>query len=209
MVNYWLTIIKEGISMTNEFLERQIINEIIQKWAICRDTGNWEKFRSLWHDDGYMAATMFQGPIDEFIDQAKASHQSGLSVQHIMGGSSVDINGNRAAAQTRATIGQRAKIHNILCDVVCTIRFCDLFEKRNNQWGLVWRKGIYEKDRLDPVDSTESVSLDADLLAKFPEGYRYLAYLQSTNGLTVKKDMPGLNGPEVEAVYAKIESWIS
>ncbi len=43
----------------------------------------------------------------------------------------------------------------------------------------------------------------------FPEGYCHLAYLQSLNGLTVKKDMPGLNGPEAESVYAKIESWIS
>ena len=195
--------------MPNELLERQIINEIIHNWAIWRDTGNWKKFRSLWHDDGYMSATMFQGPIDEFIDQAKRSHQSGVAVQHIMGGSSIDINKNRAAAQTRATIGQRAIIHDVLCDVICTIRFCDLFEKRNNKWGLVWRKGIYEKDRLDPVDNTKSISLDTNLLNMFPDGYRHLAYLQSTNGLTVKKDMPGMNGPEVEEVYTKIESWIS
>jgi hypothetical protein len=195
--------------MPNELLERQIINEIIHNWAIWRDTGNWKKFRSLWHDDGYMSATMFQGPIDEFIDQAKKSHQSGVTVQHIMGGSSIDINKKRATAQTRATIGQRAIIHDVLCDVICTIRFCDLFEKRNNKWGLVWRKGIYEKDRLDPVDNTKSISLDTNLLNMFPDGYRHLAYLQSTNGLTVKKDMPGINGPEVEEVYTKIESWIS
>ena len=195
--------------MPSEFLERQMINEIINNWAIWRDTGNWKKFRSLWHDDGYMSATMFQGPIDEFIDQAKKSHKNGLAVQHIMVGSAIDINGNRAAAQTRATIGQRAIIHDVLCDVTCTIRFCDLFEKRNNIWGLVWRKGIYEKDRLDPVDTTKSITLDSNLLDMFPEGYCHLAYLQSLNGLTVKKDMPGLNGPEAESVYAKIESWIS
>ena len=62
--------------MSSEFLERQMINEIINNWAIWRDTGNWKKFRSLWHDDGYMSATMFQGPIDEFIDQAKKSHKN-------------------------------------------------------------------------------------------------------------------------------------
>ena len=42
-----------------------------------------------------------------------------------------------------------------------------------------------------------------NLLARFPEGYRHLAYLQTRIGYTVKPDMPGLDGPEVEALYAR------
>ena len=49
---------------------------------------------------------------------------------------------------------------------------------------------------------------DKELLARFPEGYRHLAYLQTRIGYTVKPDMPGLDGPDVEALYARGERWL-
>ena len=49
----------------------------------------------------------------------------------------------------------------------------------------------------------------ATLLARFPEGYRHLAYLQARIGYTVKTDMPGLDGPQLEAVYARGAAWLS
>lgn len=195
--------------MSNDAMERLAIREIIENWAIWRDSADWDRFRSLWHDDGVMAATMFQGPVDEFIDRARQSHERGVTAQHILGGISVDVAGNRAVAQTRATIGQRAPVHDVICDVVCTVRFYDLFEKRDGKWGMVRRQGIYEKDRLDPVDTSQTVKLDPEILARFPGGYRHLAYLQTGAGFTVKTDMPGLNGPEVEALYASGEAWLA
>jgi hypothetical protein len=68
---------------------------------------------------------------------------------------------------------------------------------------------IYEKDRLDPVDPAADLSLDRDLLERFPEGYRHLAYLQTQIGYNVKTDMPGLKGPEVEALYERGQAWLA
>ena len=97
------------------------------------------------------------------------------------------------------TISQRAEVEGVLCDVVCTGRFYDFFERRDGRWGLVLRQPIYEKDRLDPVDPAAAPDArPGDLLARFPEGYRHLAYLQTRIGYEVKRDMPGLTGPEVE-----------
>ncbi|MEA2321162.1 MAG: hypothetical protein QOD81_1012, partial [Solirubrobacteraceae bacterium] len=67
----------------------------------------------------------------------------------------------------------------------------------------VLRQPIYEKDRIDPVDPRESLSLDPTVLERFPEGYRHLAYLQTAIGFDVKRDMPGLTGPEVERLYGR------
>jgi len=195
--------------MPDPTMDRQAIRELIENWAIWRDSGDWARFRSLWHDDGIMVATVFQGPVDDFIAQARLAHERGLTAQHILGGTAVDVDGDRAVAQTRATIGQRAPVHDILCDVVCTIRFYDLLERRGSRWGLVRRQGIYEKDRLDPVDPAQTVALDRERLARFPAGYCHLAYLQSGAGLTVKPDMPGLTGPEVEALYAAGAAWLA
>ncbi len=93
------------------------------------------------------------------------------------------------------TISQRAPVDGVICDVVCTGRFYDFFEKRDGRWGFVLRRLIYEKDRLDPVDPAAKLALDADLLAKFPEGYRHLAYLQSKIGYKVKRTCPGSKVP--------------
>jgi hypothetical protein len=73
----------------------------------------------------------------------------------------------------------------------------------------VRRQPIYEKDRLDPVDPSARLQLDAALLARFPEGYRHLAYLQSRNGFTVKSDLPGLRGSAVEKLYAEGRAWLA
>jgi hypothetical protein len=99
-------------------------------------------------------------------------------------------------------------VHDVLCDVVCTGRFYDFFEKRGGHWGLVLRQPIYEKDRMDPVDPAATLQLDPHLLGRFPEGYRHLAYLQSNIGYTIKPDMPGLKGAEVEALYARGRRWL-
>jgi hypothetical protein len=93
--------------------------------------------------------------------------------------------------------------------VACTGRFYDFMEKRAGRWGMVLRQPIYEKDRLDPVDPADSLILDEQTLARFPEGYRYLAYLQQQAGYPVKPDMPGLVGPEVERLYARGAAWLA
>ncbi|NYZ14445.1 SnoaL-like domain-containing protein [Azospirillum sp. RWY-5-1] len=184
------------------------LRDLIENWAVWRDAGEWDRFRTVWHPEGRMMATWFQGGFDEFISVNRKGWERGVRILHFLGGSSIDIAGPRAVAQTKMTISQRAAVHDVVCDVVCTGRFYDFFEKRDGRWGMVLRQPIYEKDRLDPVDPDARLTLDAALLARFPEGYRHLAYLQTSIGYVVKADMPGLDGPAVEALYARGRSWL-
>ncbi|MDA8033529.1 MAG: nuclear transport factor 2 family protein [Actinomycetota bacterium] len=183
--------------------DRSAIRELVEAWAVWRDAGDWDRFRTCWHDGGRMMATWFQGTFDEFIDVSRAGFERGVRILHFLGGSVVDVAGDRAVAQTKMTISQRAPVHEVVCDVVCTGRFYDLLERRDGRWGIVLRQPIYEKDRIDPVDPAGRLALEPGLLARFPEGYRHLAYLQHQIGYDVKDDMPGLTGPEVEALYAR------
>jgi len=192
----------------SEVDDRRAIRDLIENWAVWRDALMWDRFRTVWHDDGRMMATWFQGTADEFIKVSQEGYERGVRILHFLGGSSVDIAGARAIAQTKMTISQRASVDAVVCDVVCTGRFYDFLEKRNDRWGLVLRQPIYEKDRLDPVDPTALLKLDRDLLAQFPEGYRHLAYLQTRIGYKAKTDMPGLDGPEVTALYRRGEDWL-
>jgi hypothetical protein len=194
--------------MNDDLHERIAIRELIENWVVWRDAGDWERFRTVWHEDGRMMATWFQGSADEFIRVSREGWVKGVSILHFLGGSSIDIAGTRAIAQTKMTISQRGDVEGVRCDVVCTGRFYDFLEKRGNRWGLVLRQPIYEKDRLDPVDPSAVPTLDHALLEGFPEGYRHLAYLQTRIGYTVKRDMPGLKGVEVEALHARGAAWL-
>jgi SnoaL-like protein len=185
------------------------IRSLVENWVVWRDAGDWERFRTVWHDDGRMMATWFQGPCDDFIRVSREGFERGVRILHFLGGSSVDVAGDRAVSQAKMTITQRADVEGVECDVVCTGRFVDFLEKREGRWGIVLRQPIYESDRIIPVDPTSPPHLDRTLLDSFPVGYRHLAYLQTRNGFVVKPDMPGLTGPEVEALYASCAMWLS
>jgi hypothetical protein len=188
--------------------ERQEIAEVVQNWALWRDAGDWERFRGAWHDDGWMTATWFQGPAAKFIEVSRAGFDKGVSILHFLGGTSIDVQGSRAVAQTKMTINQRAAVHGVEVDVVCTGRFYDFFEKRKERWAIVRRQPIYEKDRMDPVDPAAALKLDPDLLGSLPEGYRHLGYLQTGLGYRIKRDLPQLKGPAIERLYRHGKAWL-
>ena len=195
--------------MDDVLLDRLAIRTVVEDWVVWRDAGDWERFAGVWHDDGVMMATWFQGSAREFIRVSREGWARGVSILHFLGGSSIDLAGTRAIAQTKMTISQRAQVEGVPCDVVCTGRFYDFFERRDDRWGLVLRQPIYEQDRCDPVEPGVSIALDPEVLLRFPDGYRHLAYVQTQVGYSVKTDMPGLTGPEVERLYASGERWLA
>lgn len=195
--------------MDQQLLDRLAIRDLVENWAVWRDAGDWERFATVWHDEGWMSATWFQGPARDFMRVSQEGFAKGVRILHFLGGISIDLAGERAIAQTKMTISQRALVHDVLCDVVCTGRFYDFLEKRQGKWGIVRRQPIYEKDRIDPVDPAAALRLDQQALAVLPEGYRHLAYMQELIGYKVKRDMPGLIGPEVEKLYGEGRDWLA
>jgi hypothetical protein len=194
--------------MKDEALDRAAIRDLIENWALWRDAGIWDRLRTVWHEDGRMMATWFQGSADAFIAASREGFARGVRAQHALGGMAIDIAGPRAVAQTRMAILHRAAVEGVVCDFTCIGRFYDFFEKRAGRWGLVLRQPIYEKDRIDPVDPAQAPTLDPELLGSFPEGYRHLAYLQTRHGYQVKPDMPGLSGPALDALYRRGAAWL-
>ena len=195
--------------LDQSLLDRLAIRDLVENWVVWRDAGDWERFATVWHAEGWMSATWFQGPAADFIRVSREGFARGVRILHFLGGSSIDLAGERAVAQTKMTISQRAPVHDVVCDVVCTGRFYDFLEKRQGKWGIVRRQPIYEKDRLDPVDPAAVLRLDAARLAALPEGYRHLGYMQELIGYKVKRDMPGLTGTEVEKLYAEGRTWLA
>src|SRR5262249_61744448 len=90
--------------MSNEAADRQQIRELIDNWALWRDARDWARFRTVWHDDGVMNATWFQGPVDAFIKVSQQGYERGGRSLHFLGGSTIEGGGSRALPQTHRTI---------------------------------------------------------------------------------------------------------
>lgn len=200
----------EKLTKSSTAADKLAIREIVENWVIFSDSGDWERFAECWHEDGWMSATWFQAPAEEFIKARREGFETGVRILHFLGGFTCDVAGDRAISQTKMTISQRASVHGVMVDVLCTGRFYDFFERRQDRWGMVRRQPIYEKDRMDPVDLNDAIDLDPETLNRFPEGYQHLGYLQTQVGYAVKETgMPGLTGPEVEQLYAEGKAWLA
>jgi SnoaL-like domain len=195
--------------MTDTLHDELLIRRLVERWAVWRDAGDWERFATVWHPEGVMMATWFQGPFADFIRVTQEGWAKGVSILHFLGGSAIEVAGERAISQTKMTISQRGLVEGVPCDIVCTGRFYDFITKHEGQWKLLHRQPIYEKDRIDPIDPAAVPQLDAARLATFPEGYRHLAYIQTGIGYKVKLDMPMLKGPVVEELYRRGARWLA
>ena len=85
-----------SINLKDELIEKQSIREVIENWVIFRDSGQWEKFRTVWHSDGVMMATWFQGHFEDFIKVTIEGWNKGVSILHFLGGTSIEVKGDRA-----------------------------------------------------------------------------------------------------------------
>jgi hypothetical protein len=195
--------------MNDTLHDELLIRRLVERWAVWRDAGDWDRFATVWHPDGVMMATWFQGPFADFIRVSKEGWARGVSIHHFLGGSAIEVAGDRAIAQTKMTISQRGLVEGVPCDIVCTGRFHDFVVRHDGEWKVLLRQPIYEKDRIDPIDPAAMPRLDAARLATFPEGYRHLAYIQTGLGYPVKLDMPMLKGPVVEALYRRGARWLA
>ena len=185
------------------------ISTLMQRWAMARDTGDWEALIATAHPGAAMTTTWFDGTFEAFVESCRASWAKGSRSQHFLGGTAADVEGERAIAQTRMSINVRSRLDGIEVDAVCYGRFFDRVEKRGGAWRIAKRSVIYEKDRLDPVDPVARISLDPELLGRFPEGYRHLAYLQTRNGAQVNTNLPTASGAALERLLREAKAWLA
>jgi len=189
--------------------DRAAIADAVANWGLWRDTGRWELLRSLYTPDAIMHTTWFVGPASEFIDRSiEAAKRAGARGQHFVGASSIELNGDRAIAETRMVLLLRAPLQGVEVDVTCHCRAHDRFVRDQGTWRIQVRENIYEKDRLDPVDPSASVRLDPTELQRYPYGYRHLAYVQASGGARVTPDLPVPVSDALARLYADAARWL-
>jgi hypothetical protein len=197
------------MSTDEAILDRLAIRELVENWSIYRDNREWDRFLTVWHDDGVMMTTWGgKATPQEFVEAATKGFAQGDRMLHIVGGVTSLVEGDRGFAMSKLRIQQRGPVEGVACDVVCIGVNFDFMEKRDGRWGLVLRQPVYERDFIDPVDPNEKVELKPEIMERRPDGYQRLAYLQEGLGYTIKPDMPTEVGREREALVEAREAWL-
>jgi len=188
--------------------DKQDIAELIQNWAFWRDTGEFDNLLNAFHPEGRMVATWFAGPAKEFIAGSRAAWERGGRSSHFVGGSRISVREDKATCESRMSLMIRAKLDGEEVDVTSWARFYDRVVRFEGRWCILERRLVYEKDRIDPVRPGAVVTLDPEILARFPEGYRHVAYVQSKGGAKVLEDLISFRTPAHEKLYADGKAWL-
>ena len=168
--------------MSATLQDRQDIADLMTGW-IYRDLAEWDQLLELFHDDGVIEVTWFEGLFSQFVEGSKKMGGSDFATKHLIASPVITFNGNRAIVETNAIIiGENTKLglgcngHN---------RFYDLVEKRDGVWRIVKRQSIYDMGNF--TFPAGVVEIDQDVVAKYPREYAALAYLLEKSGFPVKR----------------------
>jgi len=191
-------------TMSNTLQDRQDIADLMTGW-IHRDLAEWDQLLELFHDDGIIEVTWFEGLFGEFVKGSQKMGNSGFSTKHVIGSPVITFNGDRAIVETNAIIiGENASLglgcngHN---------RFYDLVEKRDGVWRIVKRQSIYDMGNFTfPVGV---VDIDQATVAKYPREYAALAYLLEKSGFPVKRVFATKFSQQEQEMKAKGKHWLA
>ncbi len=185
--------------------DRLQITDLITGW-IHRDLGQWEALRQLFHPDGTIEVTWFEGLASDFVEGSMRMGASDARTKHLIGTPIVTFNpaATKAIVETNAVIiGENVKL-NVGCEG--HNRFYDLAEKRHGVWKLLRRQSIYDMATFTfPMGLVE---IDRTVVAKYPREYAALAYMLEKSGFPVKRVF-ATRGSELEREMRSAgEAWL-
>ncbi|MCV2510909.1 nuclear transport factor 2 family protein [Leclercia pneumoniae] len=191
--------------MNNQLQDRQQLNDLVNGW-MHRDLGEWAQLRNLFHPDGTIEITWFEGLASDFVEGSMRMGASDLRTKHLIASPAVTFNdaGNKAILETNAIIiAENVKL-NIGCE--CHNRFYDLAEKREGVWKLFHRQSIYDIGTFTfPLGP---VIIDRNIALKYPREYAALAYLLECSGFPLGRVF-ATRGSELETTMKAVgQRWL-
>jgi hypothetical protein len=184
--------------------DRQSIADLMTGW-IHRDLADWDKLRALFHPDGTIEISWFEGLASDFVEGSMRMGQSDVRTKHFISAPLVTFKGNKAIAETNAVV----IAENVRLDlgVSAHARFYDQVEKRGGVWKIAKRQGIYDFAYFNFPQGV--VEIDRELLKKYPREYAALGYALEKSGFPVKRVFATKGSDLEKTMKAKGQAWLA
>jgi hypothetical protein len=193
--------------MTTSKLE---IAELINAWGFYRDQERWDELAAVFHDDGTISLSWYDGPYKGFVAASrKLAENRSTRVKHTLGVPAIRVRGARAISEVNVTIMVRAKTDLGEIDTTSYARFYDRVEQRNGTWKLVKRTAIYEKDRADPVTMPTLPEAFFQGAGAHPPELRFLAATLKRSGVELSKATVVDKSPALESLCKEGDAWLA
>jgi len=184
--------------------------ELIQAWGLYRDQGKWPQLLATFVPEGQISVSWFSGGFREFVAHCRQSFEAGQRSKHQIFPSCVRIARERALAETSIVILVRQTISGVLADLTSYARFLDRLERRDGRWAIVERTAVYERDRFDRVEPSQSFHklFAVSELSAYPEAYRYMAARLKSAGRALAPVVHYDGAPHTAQLCARYEAWL-
>jgi hypothetical protein len=194
----------QDLSALTILQDRQSIADLMTGW-IHRDLAEWDQLRELFHPDGTIEISWFEGLASDFVDGSMRMGESDLRTKHFIGAPVVAFNGHKATAETNAVVvGENVRL-NLGCSTHA--RFYDQVEKRNGMWKILKRQGVYDFSYFNFPQGV--VEIDRELVKKYPREYASLGYLLEKSGFPVKRVFATKGSDLEKTMKAKGHAWLA
>lgn len=143
-----------------ELLAREAIRDCLYRYSRGIDRADEAALRSTYWPDAHDCHGAYNGPVEGFIEMARAVWARGArNIHHVTNILIAFKDADHAAVESYFLAFQRgAGPDGIERQVQLSGRYCDLFERRKNEWRVLKRTVVY--DWVDPQktpDEPESV----------------------------------------------------
>jgi hypothetical protein len=194
---------------SNELEDRAAIAALINDWTFHRDQGAWDELLEIFHPDGTISLSWYDGPYAGFVEASRElAQRSPTRTKHLAGAPRIQLRGDRALAETNLVIMLRAATPAGEIDTTSYARLYDQVERRQGRWRILRRSLIYERDRADAVDRPALPDAFLAGLGAHPAELRFLARGLEQAGLSVQKSAVLDQSRELAALYAGGRAWL-
>lgn len=140
-------------SILTELLDREAIRDCLYRYCRGIDRADVESLRSSYWSDAYDRHGAYVGPAEGFIELAQKVFKTGPRMIHQVSNILIEFKSpTQAAVESYFYALQRGPSASGQTEqVVLAGRYCDLFEKRGQEWRVLDRTVVYDWMEPQPV----------------------------------------------------------
>jgi len=200
-----------GPGLVGDLAGKFLIAELAHTERRARDAKEWQLMLDCYHPDSRIFLSWIDGTSQEFVTASqRMAERPGGHALHQNGSTLVQLDGDRALADTPCAILMRRLFDGVECDVTGYVRHRSRVERRDGRWRLQTLAGVYEKNTLVPVLPGTAPKLDLRRLAGYRPSYNFQCYHREQEGNTPFSDRPGVDRPDlVTALESADRAWLS
>lgn len=156
-----------GDDALQRLVDKDEIRTVVVRYARCLDRGDWDGVRSCFTADATDDHGPFQGSVDNLVSGAAQLLDEYWGAMHILGQTTIELEGDEAAAETYAlSVHRRHAEGGGDEDTLTGLRYLDRFVRGDAGWQIARRVTVHEWNTTVPardwLDGTTFVNGRAD-----------------------------------------------